>query len=170
VRPTSDRVREAIFDILGSLLSLDGMKVLDLFAGTGAMGIEALSRGAASATFVDRDEEAVSAVRANLVSTGLSGAAATLVKRDALDFLSAASASRPVPGGDLDFDVAFCDPPYDFAQWPRLLRDLPAEVAVLESNDEPTVPDSWMVVRCRRYGSTLVTVVRGAQDRQGGPA
>jgi 16S rRNA (guanine966-N2)-methyltransferase len=160
VRPTTDRVREAIFDILGSLLDLDGLSVVDLFAGTGAMGIEALSRGAGSVTFVDRDELAVSGVRANLVSTGLAGPAATVLRRDALDFVAA---------HDQGFDLALCDPPYDFDGWPRLLAGLRAGVAVLESGSQLSVPARWMVIRNRRYGSTLVTVVRGAQDRRGGP-
>ena len=67
VRPTSDRVRESIFDILGSLVDLSGLRVVDLFAGTGALGIEALSRGAGSVTFVESDAAAVAAIRANLV-------------------------------------------------------------------------------------------------------
>ena len=71
VRPTSDRVREAIFDILFSLGGVDGMMVADLFAGSGALGIEALSRGAASVTFVDQSPEALAAVRGNLASVGL---------------------------------------------------------------------------------------------------
>jgi 16S rRNA (guanine966-N2)-methyltransferase len=181
VRPTTDRVREAIFDILGSLLVLDGLRVLDLFAGTGAMGIEALSRGAGSATFVDHDPDAVSGIAANLVSTGLAGPAATVVRRDALDFLSANSTARSgtsaqgpsgesAPGTHPVFELAFCDPPYDFADWPRLFLDLPSDVAVLESGSEVPVPADWMVIRHRRYGGTLVTVVRGAQDRRGGPA
>ena len=87
VRPTSDRVREAIFDILFSLGGVDGLLVADLFAGSGAMGIEALSRGAASVTFVDRSPEALAAVRANLASVGLADAErdgdATVVRADA---------------------------------------------------------------------------------------
>jgi 16S rRNA (guanine966-N2)-methyltransferase len=71
VRPTSDRVREAIFDVLGSLLDFEGISVVDLFAGTGAMGIEALSRGASSVVFVERDRLALESVRKNLVSVGL---------------------------------------------------------------------------------------------------
>ena len=70
MRPTSDRVREAIFDILFSLGGVEGLQVADLFAGTGALGIEALSRGAASVTFVDRDPAAMAAVRANLALGG----------------------------------------------------------------------------------------------------
>jgi 16S rRNA (guanine966-N2)-methyltransferase len=161
VRPTSDRVREAIFDILGSILDLDGLRVADLFAGTGAMGIEALSRGAGSVTFVESDERAASSVRANLVSTGLEGPNATVLRRDVIGYL---------PTVAVPFDLALCDPPYSFTGWDELLRILPADLAVLESGAQIVVPEPWMIIRQRRYGSTLVTVVRGAQDRQGGPA
>lgn len=99
-RPTSDRVREALFSILGPL---EGAAVLDLFAGSGALGLEALSRGAAGAEFVDRDPRAVAAVRENLEALG---AQASVHRRDALAYL------RAGPG---PFDLAFLDPPYDSA-------------------------------------------------------
>src|SRR5580700_2211291 len=78
VRPTSDRVREAIFDILGSQGGVDDLRVVDLFCGSGALGVEALSRGAASATFVDLDPHALTAVEQNLTAVGLADANATL--------------------------------------------------------------------------------------------
>src|SRR5438093_104252 len=83
VRPTSDRVREAVFSSLASLDVIEGATVADLFAGSGAMGVEALSRGAASATFVDSSAAAVAAIRANLADTGLAGTA-TVVRADVL--------------------------------------------------------------------------------------
>src|SRR3954471_21796577 len=82
-RPTSDRVREAIFNTLGSLDAVEDADVADLFAGTGAMGIEALSRGARSVVFVETDEDAVAAIRANVDLTGFSHVA-TVVRRDAV--------------------------------------------------------------------------------------
>src|SRR5665213_3190423 len=86
VRPTSDRVREAIFNILFSLGGVEGLLVADLYSGTGALGIEALSRGAASVTFVDRDPRSIAAIRVNLVSAGLGDAEtdgdATVVRAD----------------------------------------------------------------------------------------
>src|SRR5439155_24104030 len=97
VRPTSDRVREAVFSSLASMEAVEGASVLDLFAGTGALGIEALSRGAATATFVDDDPRAVAAVKANLASTGLDGG--TVVRADALRWLEGAPA----------FDLALVD-------------------------------------------------------------
>jgi 16S rRNA (guanine966-N2)-methyltransferase len=161
VRPTSDRVRESIFDILGSLVDLDGLRVVDLFAGTGAMGIEALSRGAGSVTFVESDAAAVASIRANLVSTGLEGPRAIVTRCDVLGFFRSWSTS---------FDLALCDPPYSFEPWDELLRLLRADLAVLESGSPLTVSDGWMVLKSRRYGGTLVTVVRAGDELQGGKA
>ena len=150
-RPTADRVREATFNALGSLDALGG-RVLDLFAGSGALGIEALSRGAAAATFVDSDGRALAAVRANLEATGLTGVA-TVVRSDALRFLA---------GGHGPFAVAFLDPPYAWSDdaWGELLDACVAEVAVCESDRELAVPAPWEVLRCKRYGGTVVTIVR----------
>jgi 16S rRNA (guanine966-N2)-methyltransferase len=161
VRPTSDRVRESIFDILGSMVDLHDMSVVDLFAGTGALGIEALSRGAGSVTFVERDPDAAKSIKANLASTGLDVPGAVVVRRDVLDFL------RALPTREAAFDLALCDPPYSFEPWDELMELLPARLCVLESGSELSVPGPWMVLRSRRYGSTLVTVVRATDDSQG---
>jgi 16S rRNA (guanine966-N2)-methyltransferase len=186
VRPTSDRVRESIFDILGSMIHLEAMKVADLFAGTGALGIEALSRGAGSVTFVERDPDAAKSIPVNLASTGLESPDAVVVRRDVLDFLRALPTADKLRGGEPggeqpggeqpdeeqhdgepSFDLVFCDPPYSFDLWDELIPLLPADLCVLESGSELTVPDSWMVLRSRRYGSTLVTVVRAMDRSQG---
>ena len=159
-RPTSDKVREAIFDVLANLVELDGAAVLDLFAGSGAMGIEALSRGATRAVFVDDDRDALAVVRANLASLGLADRA-TVVRADAVSFV----ARPPVPSGDTEpalCDVAFCDPPYAFDAWEELLGALEARWAVLESSRPVTPGPGWEVVREKRYGDTLVAVVRRA--------
>jgi 16S rRNA (guanine966-N2)-methyltransferase len=149
-RPTSDRVRESIFDILGSRLDLGGADVVDLFAGSGALGIEALSRGAASVTFVESSLAAVQAVEANVAGTGLDATRARVVRADVLGWLE-----RPHR-----FDLALCDPPYAFDRWPELLDRLCAGLAVLESDQPPTVPERWEIIKNKRYGGTLVTVVR----------
>jgi len=156
VRPTSDRVREAIFDVLGSMGGVDGLSVADLFCGSGALGAEALSRGAAAVTFVDHDVAALGAVRTNLAAAGLAvppgaeGGRATLVR-------------AALPGwlvGAPRFDVAFCDPPYSFGDWGMLLRSLPSDLGVLESSAPIDEEEGWVITRARRYGGTLVTVVR----------
>jgi 16S rRNA (guanine966-N2)-methyltransferase len=155
VRPTTDRVREAIFDILFSLGGVDGLMVADLFAGTGALGIEALSRGAASVTFVDRDPMALAALRGNLHSAGLSDAERTgdaLVVRADVDGWVASTASR--------YDLILCDPPYDYEGWGELAGRLPADLVVLESHAEIGPAEGWEILRSRRYGGTIVTVAR----------
>ena len=147
VRPTSDRVREALFSILGARVT--GARVLDLFAGTGALGLEALSRGAAGATFVDRD---TAAVRANLEALGLE---AEVHRRDALAFLR---------GGPGPFDLVFLDPPYRQASvlGPELAGTLPAVLApgalVVSESDrrDPLDLPGLETLDERRYGDTLI--------------
>ncbi|HEX2038688.1 MAG TPA: RsmD family RNA methyltransferase, partial [Acidimicrobiales bacterium] len=146
VRPTSDRTRESIFNVLMSLGGVEGATVADLFAGTGALGIEALSRGAAHATFVDRD---VGLVRTNLEAVGLADRA-TVVRADVLRWVESAPA----------VDLAFADPPYAFDDWLALLARLEAGLAVLES-DRPIEPgERWRVLRTKQYGSTVVVVAQ----------
>lgn len=150
-------MREAIFDVLGSLVDLEEMAVVDLFAGSGAMGIEAISRGAASAVFVESEPAAVDAIRGNLTALGMEDRA-RVVREDVVRFVE-----RPH-----DFDLALCDPPYEFTAWDDLLARLHATLAVLESRRPVEVPVSWEVVRNKRYGGTLVTVVRSLGAHQKG--
>jgi 16S rRNA (guanine966-N2)-methyltransferase len=156
VRPTSDRVREAIFDILGSQGGVEGLAVVDLFCGSGALGVEALSRGAASSTFVDLDPDALAAVRLNLAAVGLEEEPATLVRAALPGWLEAAAAGP--------FDLALCDPPYTFEDWPALLGALRADTVVMESAATIVLPGPWVVARERRYGGTLVTVAHRSGD------
>jgi 16S rRNA (guanine966-N2)-methyltransferase len=142
-------VREATFNALGSLGALDGAAVLDLFAGSGARAIEALSRGAVRATLVERDGDALAAIRTNLERTGMASSA-TVVNADATTW---------EPSGQ-PFDLVVCDPPYAFDGWAELLARLPAPLAVLESDRDIEPGPGWLVVRARRYGTTVVTIVR----------
>jgi 16S rRNA (guanine966-N2)-methyltransferase len=148
-RPTADRVREAVFNALWSRGALDGARVVDLFAGSGALGIEALSRGAARATFVDSDRAARAAIARNLDTCGFTDRAdivAAPVERflDALD-----NAGGP-------FDLALCDPPYAFDGWAGILAARPAPLIVAEAGDPVAAPDGWAVVRESRYGAAWV--------------
>jgi 16S rRNA (guanine966-N2)-methyltransferase len=152
-RPTSDRVRENVFNIVGPL---DGASVLDLYAGSGAMGLEALSRGATHAVFVEQDGDAVHAIEQNLDKLRLR---ATVLRRDAVAALSAeASAGRK-------YDLVLVDPPYHMYAdlQPQLARYLPAVLAddgliVLET-DARTAPELPLSERTsRKYGQTRVTV------------
>ncbi len=155
VRPTSERVREALFNALGSMDAIAGATVLDLFAGTGALGIEALSRGATTATFVDADPRAVAVIKANLQATGLAERA-RVVQADVVRFLT----ERPPPL----VDVAFADPPYAFEGWGRLLAVLPARLVAVEARSHIALPPGWLPLRSKRYGDTVVTLARSEPD------
>ncbi|HWH30539.1 MAG TPA: 16S rRNA (guanine(966)-N(2))-methyltransferase RsmD [Mycobacteriales bacterium] len=158
-RPTSDRAREGLFSSLQSLLDLDGARVLDLYAGTGALGLEALSRGASSATLVEDDPGALRALRSNVEAVGLPGAhvVADRVER----FLVGAAEPR--------YDLALLDPPYEDDVVPALEALLPwladgAVVAVERRTRDgrPRWPTGYQPVRSRRYGeATLWYATRG---------
>jgi 16S rRNA (guanine966-N2)-methyltransferase len=130
--------------------AIDGATVVDLFAGSGAMGIEALSRGAACVVFVETDRAAVESIEANLAATGFDRAAGEIVRVDAVRW---AQRSTPV-------DVAIIDPPYAFEGWSDLLAELDAQVIVCESGGPLDLGPAWEVLRSKRYGSTVVTVAR----------
>jgi 16S rRNA (guanine966-N2)-methyltransferase len=151
LRPTSERVREAIFDILESRGLVEGATVVDLFAGSGALGIEALSRGAESVTLVDCDRRAVSVINENLKVTGLDGPAVRTVRADALSW-AASHGHEPV-------DLVLADPPYEFHDWPALFDELEgAATVLLEHRKEVEVGGGFDVLRRYRYGGTLVTL------------
>lgn len=155
-RPTSDRVREAVFNALWSRDALVDATVLDLFAGSGALGIEALSRGAAHATFVDDDGRARKTIAANLAATGLTSRATIVADK----------VERFVADG-VRFDLVFCDPPYAFDDWATLLGRLDAGLVVLESDRELDLPADWDVLRAARYGRTWVTLGAKRNPRGG---
>ena len=162
VRPTADRVREAIFDVLGALDAVEGAAVCDLFAGSGALGIEALSRGAASAVFVESDRAALETLRANLESTGFAGTPGVRVVRgDALAYLAA----NPEPA-----DLFLADPPYAFDDWGRLLGRVRTGLVVAEHRHPLELPDHVVVHRTYRYGTTIVTVARARAGTSAPPA
>jgi 16S rRNA (guanine966-N2)-methyltransferase len=161
-RPTSDRVREALFSMLGEV---EGSVALDLFAGTGALGIEALSRGAQRVVFVERDAAAIRVLRANLVQLGLDAPEAEVRMGDALTALRAAR------GAGETYDLVFVDPPYRQARessptHPGELSALleavlaPEARVVVESDRRAPLQLSFEVVRKRRYGDTTITIHR----------
>jgi 16S rRNA (guanine966-N2)-methyltransferase len=136
-RPTSERAREALFSTLESYLDIAGTRVLDLYAGTGAVGLEALSRGAKHATFVERNRVAVDTLRRNIATTGLGGA--ELVPASVAAYLSAAPAAEP-------FELAFADPPYALSE--------PALVEVLRALADPRWTESGAIVVVERRTGT----------------
>jgi 16S rRNA (guanine966-N2)-methyltransferase len=157
-RPTADRVREALFSVLGPL---DGARVLDLFAGSGALGLEALSRGAAHATFVDSAPAAVRAVRANLAALAVPPDLADVRRADARSFLRAAR------DADREYDLVFLDPPYGLAArfGAELTAALQAVLApharvVSESDRRAPLALELELADERRYGDTLIRVHR----------
>jgi 16S rRNA (guanine966-N2)-methyltransferase len=155
-RPTSDRVREALFSTLGPL---DGARVLDLFAGSGALAIEALSRGAASALLVERDPRAVAVIRRNLDALGLAAPEAAVHAGAARTALRTASERADT------YDLVFLDPPYRSA--PGLGRELSAALepllsgggrVVVESDRRAPLELSLPLTHERRYGDTLIRI------------
>ena len=153
-RPTSDRVREALFSILGD--RVPDARVLDLFAGSGALGLEALSRGAESVTFVDDNRAAIAAIQGNLNALK---AAARVRQTDALRFLGGA------PECGAQYDLIFLDPPYRLAERlaPPLSEALPAvlapgAVAVAESDRRAPLALDLPLNDERRYGDTLIRI------------
>lgn len=146
-RPTTDKVREAVFNALGSLDLIADARVADLYAGSGALGIEALSRGAHHCTFVERDRAALAALRGNLAELDLEDRA-TVIQGDA-----------SVRAVELDVDLVLADPPYDTPpmMWADLLAGLRAPFVVAEAAAEVAAPPGWEAVRAKRYGRSWVT-------------
>lgn len=155
-RPTSDRVREALFSILGPL---HDARVLDLFAGTGALGLEALSRGAAHVDFVERAAPALRAIEANLAALRVPRETFALRRQDALAFIRAARTAQR------EYDLVLLDPPYRLA--PELGRELSPALAELIAADGRIVCESdrraplgleLPLTDERRYGDTLIRI------------
>lgn len=162
VRPTMDRVKAAIFSSLAD--AIIGARVLDLFAGTGALGIEALSRGAAEAVFVEQNRAAVKAIEANLARTKFTG---TCRQQDVFAYLATSGA----PGA---FNIIFADPPYEKTADGKAYTDLllsderiatllaPRGIFILEKRPGEPITDTqlWAVTRARKYGATEVLFLR----------
>ncbi len=154
-RPTTQKVKEAIFSAIQ--FDLEGRRVLDLFAGCGQMGIEALSRGAEHAVFVDASSQAIAVVKANLQATGLMNKA-TVLCRKAEDFLQTGET----------FDLVFLDPPYGLNCLPSILSLLanrlsPYATVVCEHEQEQSLPEQvagWVAGKTKKYGRIGVTIYR----------
>ncbi|WP_206787371.1 16S rRNA (guanine(966)-N(2))-methyltransferase RsmD [Amycolatopsis sp. MtRt-6] len=156
-RPTSERVREALFNALETAGELDGARVLDLYAGSGALGLEALSRGAADALFVESDRRAADVLRGNVAALGLGGT----VRAGPVEAVVAA----PAPGA---YDLVLADPPYavDAAALGSVLAALaangwlgPSALVVVERaarDGEPDWPPGFEPARAKKYGDTAV--------------
>jgi 16S rRNA (guanine966-N2)-methyltransferase len=160
-RPTSDRVRQALFNVLehgAPAIDFDGARVLDLFAGSGALGLEALSRGARFAVFIEDDAEARGAIRRNVEALELTGAS-KIWRRDATK-LGAVGTLAP-------FDLVFCDPPYGQGLGERAMEAAaeggwvaPGAIAVLEERADAEIewPTLFIEIDRRRYGDTQIAI------------
>lgn len=154
-RPTSDRVREALFSAVESAVDLDGARVLDLYAGSGALGLEALSRGAASATFVESAPAALAVLRKNVATLGLPG------KVRAGKVAAVLAAGSPTP-----YDLVLADPPYAVEDLGQELAALvsggwvePGSLVIIERSrraPDLTWPDPLKPMKVRHYGDTSV--------------
>ncbi len=177
VRPTTDRSREAIFSALGSRAPLQGATVLDAFAGSGALGLEALSRGAARAVFVERNATCREVLRSNVSALGFEDRA-EVVCANVLGWLERlrgdSDCDNDEAGAACIYDVAFCDPPYSFADWDRLMEILPALVLVAESDrpvaGNPEAGDEksktrWRVTYEKKVGRTVVQLATRVFDQ-----
>jgi len=160
LRPTSDRVREAIFNLLvngGYGNPLHGARVLDIFAGTGALGLEALSRGAAQATFIETGKAALALLTRNI----------TLMRAEAMTTVLRKDATAPGPNPAAPFGVILLDPPYGKAMGEAALKAAlaggwvaPGALIVWEEGTPPALPDGLTLEDQRKYGDTLVTIAR----------
>ncbi|HOX09982.1 MAG TPA: 16S rRNA (guanine(966)-N(2))-methyltransferase RsmD [Candidatus Omnitrophota bacterium] len=173
IRPTLDNVRKAVFDILGE--GVKGSRVLDLFAGSGALGIEALSRGAVSCTFVDNSRASIKAIKANLEGLGLAGAGRGPSESSVMYADSEAVIGR-LAGDGAAFDIILMDPPYYKELAKKTLSllgdcDILSEtgVAVIEHSKHdgplPPVCGGLKLLRTARYGDTLVSFYRKDQGK-----
>jgi 16S rRNA (guanine966-N2)-methyltransferase len=163
IRPATDRVRQTLFDMLATRIDLEGAAVLDLFAGIGSLGIEALSRGAGRVTFVERDEEATDCIEANLTTLGCLSSAEVIVM-DAMAYLGATKGR---------FDLVFADPPYAF----KGTEGIPAAafagglvkpggyLLIEHSTDIAfTTTSIYSAGPAKKFGRTVVTFFRGVQS------
>lgn len=166
-RPTTDRVRESLFNMLAARLDFAGLSVLDLYAGSGALGLEALSRGASTAVFVESDQRAAAVISQNIATLGLAGAS---VRRGAVAAVLAADA--PAPAG-----LVLADPPYDVpaTEVAAMLDTLlsrgwvasGALIVVERRASDPALawPPGWLPLRERRYGDTRLEMAEHAADQ-----
>jgi 16S rRNA (guanine966-N2)-methyltransferase len=147
VRPTTDYAREAIFSMLESRGGLSDLVVADLYCGSGAMGIEALSRGAAKVYFVDADPQCLVASKVNLEPLQLSGEAIFV------------RANLPVWTPPRDLDLLLADPPYGPLDLASVLDGVVAKRVIVENDRHMDAPEGWNVTKTKRYGTTLVTML-----------
>lgn len=147
VRPTTDYAREAIFSMLESRGGLQDLVVADLYCGSGALGIEALSRGAAKCYFFDADAQCLAAAKENLTPFGLDGEAIYT------------KVNLPIWSPPADLDLVLADPPYGPLNLASLLKGVRAARVIVENDRHMEAPEGWEVTKTKRYGTTFVTML-----------
>ncbi len=152
MRPTTDYAREAIFSMLESRGGLQDLVVADLYCGSGALGIEALSRGAARCYFYDADAACLAAAKANLEPFNLEGEAVYT------------RATLPVWTPPTDLDLLIADPPYGPLDLASLLKGVTASRVIIENDRLMDAPTGWVVTKTKRYGTTYVTMLEPAEE------
>ncbi len=152
MRPTTDYAREAIFSMLESRGGLQDLVVADLYCGSGALGIEALSRGAARCYFYDADAACLAAAKANLEPFNLEGEAVYT------------RATLPVWTPPTDLDLLIADPPYGPLDLASLLKGVTASRVIIENDRLMDAPAGWVVTKTKRYGTTYVTMLEPAEE------
>ena len=171
-RPTAEKVRGALFNMLANLMDLEGARVVDLYAGSGALGLEALSRGAAHVTFVEANAKTAALIRANLATLEIGAGAAAVVTARVLAWLGRDSAGVPA-------DLVLADPPYGLGEYEPLLAALAdwrgaapgAWIAVeAPARLEPRLPGSLELTRVKRYGDTQLLICRKGSGDQASSA
>ena len=164
VRPTSELVRESLFNILNNLIDFDSINVLDICAGTGALGIEAISRGANNCTFIESNSRVCSLIKEILISFKVEKSKFSIINYDALKFLHNTTI---IPDG-LTFDLIFFDPPYLKDMYDKVLSDIEERnimsqdgLLVVEygHNVTFTIPESFIVVKEKKYGDSSIIIL-----------
>jgi 16S rRNA (guanine966-N2)-methyltransferase len=168
IRPTQDKVRQAVFNIIGDV---SGKSVLELFAGTGAFGIEAISRGANNVTFVDNNNKCVDTIRSNLESLGVDSAKYDIIKTNALSVIARLGRD------ELKFDIIFLDPPYHIGFAKKCLINIdsydilaPNSLVIVEHFKKDVLTsqlDTLIPDKERRYGDSIISIYRKIADGEG---
>ena len=156
-RPTSARVKKSLFGMLSTRIDFFGIEVFDLFAGSGSLGLEAISRGASQVEFVDSAHNAVRVLKQNVLGIPPDIARTSAIKSPAVPFLKNRISTNA------HYDLVFCDPPYLFDDWNELLGYViqvmtKDSIIVIESDREVTLPEGLSVLKVKDYGSTVITL------------
>lgn len=161
-RPTTDMAREALFNSLNNIITFENIRVLDLFAGTGAIGIEALSRGALLSVFIESGFKQIQTIKSNLEILKINSSQAKIIKRKVLDFLTSTKDEEK-------YDLIFADPPYKLNEYSSILEIISDKkilnlegLIVLEMTDAkiPAIPESMEVFKEKKYGTTKFLFIR----------